>query len=178
VIPNELTAAQGATPKLVVAPITLQAQSESVALSCSNLPPFATCTFNPASVVTQIVPQRATMTVTVPATLAAGTYLFGVDGVSASSTDTQTVELIVTAPSGATAAVSAPAAAARSARAIGLPQATTKDSPLRQPLGEGPQAVCRGGDDRLCGVLHPSWPHPRWPRARACRGKQKAEAGL
>jgi hypothetical protein len=166
--PETRTAAQGETDKFTVAVAsTLETLGKSVNLSCSELPPFATCTFNPATVTSGIFPQLSTLTLTIPATLNPGKYLFGVNGVSASTTSTETVQLTVTAPGSAAMA----AVAEQAARASPAAAAASSSLRLQEPLDGAASAACLSGNERLCGALRGEWPHPRWRRARRCGGE-------
>ena len=151
VFPRVLTAAQGATDSFMVAAAAFREAHETVNFSCSDLPPFSTCTFNPPSVVTQSFISLTTMTLTVPATLAPGIYLFGVNGVSPSTTKTQTVELTVTAPGAMPAA-----------------RAVTSSFGGHRWLGGPATSGCSSANEQLCSALHPG--QRRWPRVRGCRG--------
>jgi len=125
-----------------------------VNLSCSELPPFATCTFNPARVTSRFLPQFSTLTLTVPATLAPGKYLFGVNGVSTSTTTTNTVQLSVAVPEGGSS--------------MALPAAAMQESLAADALGGAAPTSCLSGNERLCGILRGGWQRPRWRRARRC----------
>jgi hypothetical protein len=98
VTPKSETAAPGATLQLQVAGVALGANTAVVTLSCNSLPPSATCTFNPPSITVPSSTATSTLTLTIPATTAPGNYVIGVNGVGASTIDTKTVALTVTAP--------------------------------------------------------------------------------
>ena len=173
VFPTKLTAPQGATVRLVVAALSLGAPSESVNLSCFDLPVSATCTFNPASVMTQFLFAPAQLTLTVPPGLSPGTYVLGVNGVSATTSSTQTVVLKVTPPAG-TPNVQAP-----TGQGIAGPFSRVRTTGVRSPLasmlhsgstfGEDPEFVCRSGDQRICSALAGGVIRPTFPRTRRCR---------
>jgi hypothetical protein len=159
--PDTLTVAQGETRKFDVAVVALQGLGESVNLSCSELPPFATCTFTPATVTSRILPQSSALTLTIPATLSPGKYLFGVNGVGATTTNTQTVQLAVGA---AGSAMVAPVGEARERLAT---EAVVTGMRFADALGAAPTG-CVSGNERLCGALLGGWQRPRWRRARRC----------
>jgi Fibronectin type III domain len=98
VSPKSMSALQGEVLHFDVNGRALGALNDVVNLSCSDLPGSATCTFNPPSVTARPSGSAASLTVTVPATLSPGTYLFTVNGVGGATIDTQTVELTVSAP--------------------------------------------------------------------------------
>jgi len=170
--PNELTAPQGASERLVVAALSLGTPSESVTLSCFDLPVSATCAFNPANLMTQFFFAPSQLTLTVPAGLSPGTYVFGINGTSATTSSTQTVELTVTPPGGT------PNSRARASRGV-TPSfsgaASTAQRSLESalhsgsPFGAGPEFVCRSGDRRVCNALGGGLVTPRFPRVRRCR---------
>jgi hypothetical protein len=161
---DELTATQGETLNLDVAVVALADPGDTVNLSCDQLPPFAACTFNPAMVTSKLFPQSSKLTVTIPATLTPGNYLFGVNGISASTTDTTTIQLTVTAPGAATSMATRVAQegrlASRSALATG--------SALAEAAGVAAPSSCVGGNGHLCSVLGGGWQPPRLHRARRC----------
>ena len=170
--PNELTAPQGATERLVVAGLSLGAGSESVTLSCFDLPVAATCTFDPANLMTQFLFAPSQLSLTIPAGLSPGTYVFGINGASATTSSTQTVELKVTPPGGT------PNSRARASRGMTrsfLGAASTDERSLASalhfgnPFGAGPEFVCRSGDPRVCSALGGGLVTPRFPRLRRCR---------
>jgi hypothetical protein len=177
VFPTQLSAPQGATERFVVAALSLGAPTESVTLSCFDLPVAATCTFNPASVMTQLLFAPSQLTLTVPPALSPGTYVFAVSGASATTSSTQTVELTVTSPG------AMPAVRARAGRVLARPLSPTMTTGVRSPLapplasllhsgsafGEGPEFVCRSGDERLCSALGGGVRRPRFPRPHRCR---------
>jgi hypothetical protein len=98
VSPKSKSALQGEVLHFDVNASALGALNDVVNLSCSELPPLATCTFTPPFVTARPSGSTASLTATVPATLAPATYLFTVNGVGGSTIDTQTVELTVSAP--------------------------------------------------------------------------------
>jgi hypothetical protein len=98
VSPKSKTALQGEVLHFDVNARALGALNDVVNLGCSDLQTLATCTFNPPSVTARPSGSTASLTVTVPATLAPATYLFTVNGAGGSTIDTQTVELTVSAP--------------------------------------------------------------------------------
>jgi hypothetical protein len=164
VLPGQATAPQGATEQFQVAVHALQNPGETVTFSCNDLPASAACSFNPASITTQTTDSNSVMTLTVPATLFPGTYLFAVNAVSATTTDTQTVELVVQAP-GSGSSTSA------------LDGKTDPTSEAREPTREAaglaefermPEFVCSSSNARLCGALDPNRPRPQWPIRRRC----------
>lgn len=173
VFPAKITAPQGATERFVVAALSLGAPSESVNLSCFDLPVAATCTFNSASVMTQFLFAPSQLTLTVPPELSPGTYVFGVNGVSATTSSTQTVVLKVTPPGG-TPNVQAPVS-----QGIAGPFSQARTAVARSPLasmqhsrstfGEDPEFVCRSGDQRICSALAGGVTRPTFPRTRRCR---------
>jgi hypothetical protein len=170
--PNELTAPQGATERVVVAGLSLGAPSESVTLSCFDLPVAATCTFNPATLMTQFLFAPSQLTLTVPAGLSPGTYVFGVNGVSATTNSTETVELKVTPPGGTPNL--RPPASRGLARSFSGVTSTTERTLASMPhseraFGTGPEFVCRSGDERVCSALGGGLVTPRFPRIRRCR---------
>jgi len=82
--PSSLIALPGGS---VTAKVTLTATggfNQSVNLNCSNLPPGAQCSFAPASVTPSSSGTVATMTVTIPPTLAAGGFPFTVNAATPS----------------------------------------------------------------------------------------------
>src|SRR5262249_33181585 len=178
VFPPALTAAQGATERFLVAALSLGSPAESVALSCFDLPVGATCTFNPPSLMTQFLFAPSQLTVTVPATLQPGAYVFAVAGVG-TTTSIGSVELRVTTPgamSGARPRMTQGESISRQALAVRaspeqLSSAMRTSSQLRFSDGflEQPHFVCRSGDSRLCGALSGGVIPPRFPRARRCR---------
>jgi hypothetical protein len=166
--PETRTAAQGETDKFtVVVASALEALGKGVNLSCSELPPFATCAFNPATVTSGIFPQTSTLTLTIPPTLSPGKYLFGVNAVSASTTSTETVQLTVTTPGSLTLA----AVPEQAARASFVAEPASGALRLQEPLDGATSAGCLSGNERLCGALRGEWPRPRWRRARRCGGE-------
>jgi hypothetical protein len=176
VLPGEVTAMQGATDQFLVAALTIRAPGESLSLGCSGLPPFATCTFNPAALTTQPFFTPSVMTLTVPSNLPAGTYLFAVNGVSASTVSTQTVELIVQAPPATTAARSRVRTTGRPSSPDSLVRSRgLVDSTVLRAMQQGhglplaPELACSSGNERLCAALRSDPPHPRLPRSRRCR---------
>jgi hypothetical protein len=170
--PNELTAPQGATEHLVVAGLSLGTPSESVTLSCFDLPVSATCTFNPTNLMTQFLFAPSQLTLTVPAGLSPGTYVFGVNGASATTSSTQTVELTVTPPGGA---ANLRPRASRGVSPSFSEAASTAERSLAlalhsgSPFGTGPEFVCRSEDQRVCSALGGGWVPPRFPGMRRCR---------
>jgi hypothetical protein len=98
VSPKSKSALQGEVLHFDVNARALGTINDVVNLSCSDLPALATCTFDPPSVTAGPSGSTASLTVTVPATLAPATYLFTVNGVGGFTIDTQTVELTVSAP--------------------------------------------------------------------------------
>jgi hypothetical protein len=159
VFPRSLTAAQGASEQFAVAAVTFRSTSQTVNFSCSDLPSSATCAFNPPSVTTDGFIAPSAMTLTIPATLAPGAYLFGVNGVSTSTTSTQTVELTVVTPAMTGSARPRAAAATRQS-----PAAAAAPFNHQNLL---PQMICASANEQLCSVLHPG--SRQWPRARHCR---------
>lgn len=164
VLPGQVTAPQGATEQFQVAVHTLQNPGETVTFSCSDLPSSAACSFNPASITTQTADSNSVMTLTVPAMLAPGTYLFAVNAVGGTTTDTQTFELVVQAP-GTGSSTSA------------FARRTDRPSKSREPIGEAdrladfgrmPELVCSSTNGRLCGALDPNRQRPQWPIRRRC----------
>ena len=137
---------------------------QTVNLSCSDLPPFVTCSFDQPSIVASFWGAVVTMTVNIPATLPAGSYVFAVNGADASTIDTRTVELIVTPP----AAMVARRTSAASAH-VALPDFRLTPDP-RSAFAVGmPPSVCSSANQDLCAALNPTWPFPRWRRRRLCR---------
>ncbi len=170
--PSELTAPQGATERLVVAGLSLGAASESVALSCFDLPLGATCTFNPASLMTQFLFAPSQLTLTVPAGLSTGTYVFGVNGTSTTTSSTQTIALRVTPPGGTpNVRPRASRAAVRQSSELASTVEHSSTSALRSgsAFAEGSELVCRSGDQNLCDALGGGQLHPSFPRIRRCR---------
>jgi hypothetical protein len=173
VFPTGLTAPQGATERFVVAALSVAAPSESVTLSCFDLPVAATCTFNPASVMTQFLFAPSQLTLTVPPGLAPGTYVFGVNGASATASITQTVVLKVTPPGGT------PNVRAQASQGFARPFSQVRTTGARSPLasmqhsgsafGEGSEFVCRSRDQRICSALGGGVIRPTFPRTRRCQ---------
>ena len=94
--PKSQSAAQGDMLRFEVAAHAVGKKGQVADLSCSALPPSATCTFNPPSVTARHSRSVAIMTVTIPANEVPGTYLFAVNGAGGSTTDTQTVLMVRT----------------------------------------------------------------------------------
>ena len=124
-------------------------------LSCSELPPFATCTFNPATVTARIFAAASTLTLTIPATLSPGKYLFGVNGVGASTTSTQTVQLIVTSPG--KLEYGGQCRTKRRGRRLAAGSSERRALRLQEPLDGAAPAGCLSGNERLCGALRGEW---------------------
>jgi hypothetical protein len=182
VAPQDVTVAQGASQQFLVAPVPLPllGAGETVNLSCSDLPPGSTCTFTPATVMTQVLPpQTSTLTLTIPAGLTPGAYPFGVNGVSATTTSTQTVEVTVAAPGGGMARPARMAgmgtlAARGEETAFATRGANESTTPrLLAPMDGSVPPACTSGNERLCGALFPGRPSPRRPIARRCRGNRE-----
>jgi len=173
VFPAKITAPQGATERFVVGALSLRAPSESVNLSCFDLPVSATCTFNPASVMTQFLFAPSQLTLTVPPELSPGTYVFGINSTSATTSSTQTVVLKVTLPGG-TPNVQAQARQgfARPFSQVGTAGARSPLAPMQHSgstFGEDSEFACRSGDQRICSALAGGVLRPTFPRTRRCR---------
>jgi hypothetical protein len=177
VFPTQLSAPQGATERFVVAALSLGAPRESVTLGCFDLPVASTCTFNPPSVMTQLLFAPSQLTLTVSPALSPGAYVFAVSGVSATTSSTQTVELTVTSP-GAMPGVRARAAGVLARQLSPTMTTGLRSSPApplasllhsRSSFGERPEFVCRSGDERLCDALGGGVMRPRFPRPHRCR---------
>jgi hypothetical protein len=76
----------------------IRSHGEAVRLNCADLPAAMNCTFHPPSITPRLLGSGSSLTMNVPPTLALGKYVFAINGVGATSMDTQTVELTVTAP--------------------------------------------------------------------------------
>jgi hypothetical protein len=150
VSPKSQSAVQGDVLRFEVAAYAVAKPGQVANLSCSDLPPSATCTFNPPSVTARHSRSVANMTVTIPANEFPGTYLFAVNGVGGSTTDTQTVELIVRTPGDPLALATSVTAAVGTSSDF-----TTLNS--QSALAGTAQLACSSVNESLCDALDPNW---------------------
>jgi hypothetical protein len=84
--PTSLSALPGQSVSLTATVLSIAGFTNSVSLGCAGLPAGATCSVNPTPVV---APGSATVTVTFPASVSAGTYTFAISGSSGSTNHSQ-----------------------------------------------------------------------------------------
>jgi hypothetical protein len=142
--PSSLSIAQGANDTTTATVGSQNGFDSAVTLACTGLPTGATCAFNPASVMPPANGTApSTLTVSVGASTATGTYSFSVEGTSGATTHSVPLSLTVTAAGGG-------------------PQTATYDATLRAPKCAVAGSSCDSGPSLLLG-RNTRGPEPNQP---------------
>jgi hypothetical protein len=93
--PASLNLLPGGSESTQITVISTGGFNQTVDLSCTKLPPGATCSFDSASIMPSASGARATPTLTLPPTFAAGNFTFTISAAAGNTTHTQDMQVTV-----------------------------------------------------------------------------------